>query len=144
MRVADQCDVVVIGAGPAGSTAAQLLASWGWSVALIHREATTPSLAESLPASTRKLLAFLGQLTLVESYRAGWAWSVPLSPTRRQCTVMVDGGRGRSPALREPQGTPSERLGCESRGERLALQRTQAASPSLSSKEREPFRRAVR
>jgi flavin-dependent dehydrogenase len=66
MRVADQCDVVVIGAGPAGSTAAQLLASWGWSVVLIHREATTPSLAESLPASTRKLLAFLGQLTRVE------------------------------------------------------------------------------
>src|SRR5438309_1273254 len=55
MRVADQCDVVVIGAGPAGSTAAQLLASWGWSVVLIHREATTPSLAESLPARRHAL-----------------------------------------------------------------------------------------
>src|SRR5262249_54030729 len=70
MRVADQCDVVVIGAGPAGSTAAHLLASWGRSVVLIHREATTHPLAESLPASTRKLLAFLGQLTDVE--RAGF------------------------------------------------------------------------
>src|SRR5215510_13048849 len=70
MRVADQCDVVVIGAGPAGSTAAQLLASWGWSVVLVHREASTRPLAESLPASTRKLLAFLGQLARVE--RAGF------------------------------------------------------------------------
>jgi len=39
--------------------------------------------------------------TLVESYSDGWAWSVPLSPTRRQVTVMVDptltslAGRGR-------------------------------------------------
>src|SRR5262249_3349142 len=31
--------------------------------------------------------------TLVESYADGWAWSVPLSATRRQCTVMIDGGR---------------------------------------------------
>jgi len=29
-----RCDVVIIGAGPAGSTAAQLLASWGLSVVL--------------------------------------------------------------------------------------------------------------
>jgi flavin-dependent dehydrogenase len=28
--------------------------------------------------------------TLVESYRDGWAWSVPVSPTRRYATVMVD------------------------------------------------------
>src|SRR5207237_10158673 len=28
--------------------------------------------------------------TIVESYRDGWAWSVPLSATRRQFTVMVD------------------------------------------------------
>src|ERR1700730_16002392 len=70
MRVADQCDVVVIGAGPAGSTAAQLLATWGWSVVPLHRDASRHSLAESLPPSTRKLFAFLGQLTRVE--RAGF------------------------------------------------------------------------
>jgi hypothetical protein len=28
--------------------------------------------------------------TFVDSYRNGWAWSVPLSATRRQCTVMID------------------------------------------------------
>jgi flavin-dependent dehydrogenase len=28
--------------------------------------------------------------TLVESYRDGWAWSIPLSPVRRYFTVMVD------------------------------------------------------
>lgn len=221
------CDVLVIGAGPAGAAAAQLLASWGRSVVLVHRSSPSQhSLAESLPASTRKLLHLIGQLervdaaqlypntgnvalwggvsrvtaapdagfhvsraefdallregarvagarildarvlgiddqepvrvtctagdrnaiptdyharyvldcsgrtgvvarrglrrnevvrtlaivaewecdswpdstrtrTTVESYSDGWAWSVPLSPTRRQCTVMVDGDRAR-------------------------------------------------
>src|SRR5262249_24728365 len=68
--------------------------------------------------------------TLVESYADGWAWSVPLSPTRRQCTVMVEGGSRRSP----------EKLALQ----RLALQRTRAAAAQSSSKEREPFRRAAR
>jgi flavin-dependent dehydrogenase len=66
----DPCDVVIVGAGPAGSTAAQLLASWGWSVTLVHRTSPVPgrpSLAESLPASTRKLFAFLGQLERIEA-----------------------------------------------------------------------------
>ncbi len=69
IRPADRCDVLVIGAGPAGSTAAQLLASWGWSVVLVHRAAPAgrPSLAESLPSSTRKLFAFLGQLDRIEA-----------------------------------------------------------------------------
>src|SRR5476649_2694733 len=67
MGVADKCDVLVIGAGPAGSTAAQLLASWDWSVTLVHRGDARPPLAESLPSSTRKLLTFLGQIDRVES-----------------------------------------------------------------------------
>ena len=59
-------DVVVIGGGPAGATAAALLAAWGRSVVVVHGESDAPSLAESLPASTRKLLGFLGQLTAVD------------------------------------------------------------------------------
>lgn len=62
-------DVVVIGGGPAGATAAGLLASWGRSVVLAHRESGQPSLAESLPASTKKLLRFLGQIDAVEAAR---------------------------------------------------------------------------
>jgi flavin-dependent dehydrogenase len=58
--------VVVIGGGPGGATAAQLLAAWGWPVLLLHR-APSRSLAESLPSSARKLLGFLGQLRAVES-----------------------------------------------------------------------------
>lgn len=60
-------DVVVIGAGPAGATAAGLLAGWGHSVVLVHGESDAPSLAESLPASTKKLFKFLGQLDAVET-----------------------------------------------------------------------------
>jgi len=72
----------VIGGGPAGSTAAQLLASWGRSVTIAHRPtASHLTLAESLPASTRKLLRFLGQLDRVDAAafhpntgnRAAWA-----------------------------------------------------------------------
>lgn len=62
-------DVLVIGGGPAGATAAGLLASWGRSVVLAHRECSQPSLAESLPASTKKLLRFLGQIDAVEAAR---------------------------------------------------------------------------
>ncbi len=59
--------MLVIGGGPAGATAAGLLASWGWSVKLLHDEARGPSLAESLPAGTRKLFEFLGQSELIEA-----------------------------------------------------------------------------
>jgi hypothetical protein len=30
---------------------------------------------------------------VIESASEGWAWSVPLSPTRRQCTVMIEPSR---------------------------------------------------
>ena len=68
MRSASKvCDAVVIGGGPAGATAASLLASWGRSVVLVHHESDQPSLAESLPWSTRKLLRFLGQLDAIDA-----------------------------------------------------------------------------
>jgi flavin-dependent dehydrogenase len=63
----DRADAIVIGGGPAGATAAGLLASWGRSVVLIHRDSAQPSLAESLPWSTRKLLRHLGQLDAVDA-----------------------------------------------------------------------------
>jgi flavin-dependent dehydrogenase len=63
----DHCDAFVIGGGPAGATAARLIASWGWSVVVAHHGPHgRQSLAESLPSSTRKLLAFLGQLGAIE------------------------------------------------------------------------------
>jgi len=66
-RVHNVTDVFVAGGGPAGAVAARLLSSWGWSVVVANRAAAKPSLAESLPPSTRKLLAFLGQLETVEA-----------------------------------------------------------------------------
>ena len=62
----DAYDVVAVGGGPAGAAAAHLLASWGWSVLLVHHAGGRPALAESLPPSTRKLFALAGQLDAVE------------------------------------------------------------------------------
>lgn len=80
---------MVIGGGPAGSTAAQLLAQWGWSVILVHGDTPRPSLAESLPASARKLFGFLGQLPRVDAAAffpnhgnvARWAEAPRATPT---------------------------------------------------------------
>jgi flavin-dependent dehydrogenase len=63
-------DIAVIGGGPAGATAARLLAEWGHRVALLARPPERRSLAESLPPSTRKILDHVGILKRVE--RAGF------------------------------------------------------------------------
>ena len=67
-------DVIVIGAGPAGSAAARLLAAWGHRVLVVDRGAgDARSLAESIPPSAQKLLAALGMLPAIED--AGlWPW----------------------------------------------------------------------
>lgn len=55
--------VVVLGAGPAGSTAARLLASWGHDVVVLTRRtgaASARALAESLPPSCVSLLERVG------------------------------------------------------------------------------------
>jgi flavin-dependent dehydrogenase len=67
----DSHEVVVLGAGPAGSAAATLLARRGHSVAMV-RPASTPyaELAEAVPPSARKLLEEIGALQAME--RAGF------------------------------------------------------------------------
>jgi flavin-dependent dehydrogenase len=65
-------DVAVIGGGPAGATAARLLAEWDHSVVVLSRSpGPRPPLAESIPPSARKVLAAVGALGLVEA--AGFA-----------------------------------------------------------------------
>lgn len=61
-------DVAVVGAGPAGSTASRLLASWGHRVILLQRPETPAStLAESIPPSCRKLFAACGILDSIDA-----------------------------------------------------------------------------
>ncbi len=59
--------VIVIGGGPAGSTAARLLAEWGHSVTLVAKQDGRPNLAESLPPSVAKLLEHIGTLDAVDA-----------------------------------------------------------------------------
>ena len=63
-----ECDVVVIGGGPAGSAIARLLATWGHTVLILTQdEDESRGLAESLPPSTRKLLAEIGVLEAIRN-----------------------------------------------------------------------------
>ncbi|MBZ5621746.1 MAG: tryptophan 7-halogenase [Acidobacteriia bacterium] len=60
-------DVVIIGGGPAGSTAGRLLARWGHSVAILAAPPDNrPGWAECLPPSNRKVFQFLGILDAIE------------------------------------------------------------------------------
>jgi flavin-dependent dehydrogenase len=55
-----EVDALVLGSGPAGATAARLLAQWGYTVAIAAGPAARHSMAECLPPSTRKVFRFLG------------------------------------------------------------------------------------
>src|ERR1051326_8771439 len=57
--IGSQCDVAVIGAGPAGSTVARLLATWGYSVAIIAPQPRSQERAETIPPSSRRLFRLL-------------------------------------------------------------------------------------
>jgi flavin-dependent dehydrogenase len=61
------CDVLIVGAGPAGSGAARLLAAWGHRVIVVDRPRKDErTLAESIPPSAKKVLSALGMLTAIE------------------------------------------------------------------------------
>jgi flavin-dependent dehydrogenase len=61
-------EVVVLGGGPAGASAASLLSLWGHDVVLITRATPpTPHLAESIPPSARGLLDRVGVLSRVDA-----------------------------------------------------------------------------
>ncbi len=67
MTLPSPVDVVVIGGGPAGSSIGRLLALWGHSVLLLHKDSPrSRGLAESIPPSTQKLLAEVGVLDAIE------------------------------------------------------------------------------
>src|SRR5258708_10804937 len=56
---ASEFDAAVIGGGPAGSTVARLLASWGYAVVVIVPDRRAPERAETLPPSSRRLFRLL-------------------------------------------------------------------------------------
>ena len=60
-------DIIVIGGGPAGASAARILAAWGHEVLLLTKsQSPMPTLAESLPPSCRKLFRAIGVLEAID------------------------------------------------------------------------------
>lgn len=59
-------DVIVLGAGPSGATAALLLATWGHAVHLISKGGVDHRLAVSLPPSCDKLFGEIGVTDAIE------------------------------------------------------------------------------
>ena len=67
LRVPSTSDVVIVGGGPAGAAAANVLSAWGHAVLLLTKsEDTAPTLAESLPPSCRKLFRAIGVLEAID------------------------------------------------------------------------------
>ncbi len=60
-------DIIVIGGGPAGASAARILSAWGHGVLLLTKsQSPMPTLAESLPPSCRKLFRAIGVLEAID------------------------------------------------------------------------------
>jgi flavin-dependent dehydrogenase len=87
MNVHDEYDVVVVGGGPAGSTAASLLAQWGRKVLVLEKERFPRfHIGESLLPGTLRVMKRLGVLDKVEragytrKYGASYIWGKSRDP----------------------------------------------------------------
>ena len=94
--MASSLPICVLGGGPAGSSAARLLAAWGHHVRLITRPAGEPRLAESLPPSCYKLFDAIGVGDAIERAsfirsRGNTVWWGRGEPRHE---AFVDGARG--------------------------------------------------
>jgi flavin-dependent dehydrogenase len=89
-------EVLVVGGGPAGATAAKLLADWGHAVRLVTRAPGEARLAESLPPSCAKLFEAIGISAAIE--RAGFIRStgntVWWGTDTPRVELFADGARG--------------------------------------------------
>ncbi|MCA0375604.1 MAG: FAD-dependent oxidoreductase [Gemmatimonadetes bacterium] len=95
-------DVVIIGAGIAGTAAARLLASWGHDVLLVERErAARPPLALSLPPSCAPLLDAIGVRDAIDAAgfvrgtgNSVWWGGTPEAPARLRLEPYASGRAG--------------------------------------------------
>jgi flavin-dependent dehydrogenase len=91
-------EVVIIGAGPAGSAAARLLAAWGHRVVLVNRGDDAPrhALAESIPPSCRRLFAAIGVLDAIDgaAFCRSTGNTVWWGSDEPRCEMFADGERG--------------------------------------------------
>ena len=90
-------DVAVIGGGPAGASAARLLAAWGHAVLLFTKsDRGAASLAESLPPSCRKVFEAIGVRDAIDA--AGFVTTIGNTVcwegARPRAATFGGGGRG--------------------------------------------------
>ena len=87
MSVAAYFDVIVIGGGPSGSTAAQSLATQGWRVLLLDRQGRTKPCGGAIPPRLIKDYEIPDELIVAKIKCARM-----VAPSSRQVDIPIDNG----------------------------------------------------